>query len=573
MPGFQLVEAFVQMSARGQAKVLGALGTVQQRVDQFNAQNKQLSFLTDYAQQRGLKLAGDDALRLLDVLSKGGGSNALDAFIGQQKGDPFHQLGASLEEAAKKQEKLKPVLDYAKQRGLNVAAEDAGKLAAKLDKLGDLKAFDKWIEGQVKARKNMEEMAAGFAKFQQAATVGFATLTGSIAGFVQQASPAHWQTLTGSIGLLAGSIGEAFLPAIEAAIDFIQDLDEWVRSLGPDTKKNIATWVMWGAAVLGAAVIIPRVIGFLTLMAQGLYGVGKAAFVAGRAIVAFAMANPATAILAIVAAVAALGIAFNQVGEAVENASARLDQFQEASEQLERGSPATRRQIDLAFEGRAGELGQARQAAPGSAEFRQRWQAIRDQARQEATEQNAEQREQMSLRARAVLERPFSLSAERQREGPANVQGADFFRRRQLLEAGVSPQLVQQLQQQNALSGSTFGGQLTTQQIQNITDFIRGRGGQARLRQQIAEQALTSGQQPDGGRRRLTAGHFQSSLGGVEDAWRQLQLAAAGGSSLEAERDRRWADRWRDLMQRLPLPSGAGNQPSPPQPPGGGGEF
>src|SRR5262249_58058805 len=82
---YKLMEAFVELTARGEARVLGALSTIQSRVDAFNARNKQLGALTVYAEKRGLKLAAEDAEKLVNVLGKGGGTAALDRWIDAQK--------------------------------------------------------------------------------------------------------------------------------------------------------------------------------------------------------------------------------------------------------------------------------------------------------------------------------------------------------------------------------------------------------------------------------------------------------------------------------------------------------
>jgi hypothetical protein len=49
-----------------------ALGTVEKRVEDFNQKNKKLSPILEYAKNRGLQLATSDGEKLVKVLSSGG---------------------------------------------------------------------------------------------------------------------------------------------------------------------------------------------------------------------------------------------------------------------------------------------------------------------------------------------------------------------------------------------------------------------------------------------------------------------------------------------------------------------
>lgn len=378
--------------------------------------------------------------------------------------------------------------------------------------------FNNQVEaGNKKQKKQNSELIDALKDFQRSTTIAFAAATAAAAGFVQAASPTHWATLTGSIGLLAGSIGELFLPAVEKAIDFIQDLDEWFRNLDPATKEQIATWALWGGAILAVVVIGPRLVGLLRLVlgflaplnaavvmaAGGFTGLGTSIRGATSAMMAWLAANPVTAILALAAAVAALGFAWDSITGRGEGLGGGLR------------TPVS--------EGEA----------PGQAALVQR-----------------------------VLQRTRSMGLF---ESPLQNPGA--YRRDELIRAGVRPEIANELYNRGGIGGTGFfgggGRSLTGEQIRAAVGSVR-----------TAPAVQAAGRPPAARRPRLTATNFQASLGGIESAWQRLQLAAGSSSTLEAERTHRELLRQYTLEQirdRLPPDP---NAPRPvPQPPGNVGGF
>lgn len=107
------------------------------------------------------------------------------------------------------------------------------------------------------------------AKVQQALsplTSAFNPAKNGILAMVQAASPQAFNTLSGSFRLLSMSIGSAFIPQVVEASKLIQQLASYIRSIDPELKKQIAMWVGYGVAVLGAAVAFSKLLGFLALI-------------------------------------------------------------------------------------------------------------------------------------------------------------------------------------------------------------------------------------------------------------------------------------------------------------------
>lgn len=92
----------------------------------------------------------------------------------------------------------------------------------------------------------------------------FSTTQGAIERFVGAANPLAMNTFGGSIELLKARIGQSFTPYILQASRAIQDLGNWVKNLDPDTKKQIASWVMYGTAAAGAVFVFSKFASVLT---------------------------------------------------------------------------------------------------------------------------------------------------------------------------------------------------------------------------------------------------------------------------------------------------------------------
>lgn len=74
----------------------------------------------------------------------------------------------------------------------------------------------------------------------------------AITSFVGAANPLAMNTFGASVELLKARIGQSLTPYVMQASKAIQDLQNWIKGLDPETKKSIANWIMYGTAAAGA---------------------------------------------------------------------------------------------------------------------------------------------------------------------------------------------------------------------------------------------------------------------------------------------------------------------------------
>jgi hypothetical protein len=154
-----------------------------------------------------------------------------------------------------------------------------------------------------KMREMFDRIGEGLNRLGTQATTAFALGTGGILAMTRAASPEAFNTLTGSIQLLAGQIGISFMPQIIQVSGALQQAADWVRHLDSGTKASIATWVAWGVAGTGAAMILHRIALGAKALVVDLIAVGSVAKGAFTAIYAFSVAHP------VVAGLTAIGLA------------------------------------------------------------------------------------------------------------------------------------------------------------------------------------------------------------------------------------------------------------------------
>lgn len=86
----------------------------------------------------------------------------------------------------------------------------------------------------------------------------FASAQSQLMGFVAAASPQAMNTFAGSSRLLSAVLGNALIPHIMKASGYIQQLAQYIKNMDPDTKQQIASWVSYGVAVMGAVVVFTK---------------------------------------------------------------------------------------------------------------------------------------------------------------------------------------------------------------------------------------------------------------------------------------------------------------------------
>jgi hypothetical protein len=107
--------------------------------------------------------------------------------------------------------------------------------------------------GMVLFREKVEEATPALRQFGAVAGATFAAGSAQILALTAAASPDAINTFTGSIKLLSGEVGTIFLPYMVQASKFVQDLRYEFRSLSPETRDNIAKFIVMGTAAAGAA--------------------------------------------------------------------------------------------------------------------------------------------------------------------------------------------------------------------------------------------------------------------------------------------------------------------------------
>ncbi len=448
------------------------------------------------------------------------------------------------------------------------------------------------------------EIGKGLSAALALAQQGFGLLTSKVQGFVQAASPAHWDTLMGSINLVSATIGQAFLPVIEGAIDWIQDLAFEIKNLDPETKDSIVSLTLWGGAILGAIVIVPKLIGLGGLLFGVLGGVNAAVLMgargvaavsvglvgmttsaagasagftalgvsiraAGASMLAFVASNPITVVLALVGAVVGLSMAFGGTSESVADLASRFETLEAILERLRGGGQLTVSELRRTFRDAPGAV-EALESARRGTTLAQR-QALGGRLRQEAEAQ-------LGGRPQAEVERGVNqqsnlaadlASAIRTNAPDASNMARSLVGARLGQQQGLSPEAVQQLQR----------GLAAGQTPEQIRAVIRQPFTELQTRIEAARRIERTGEIPGGQRQRLTDVRFQAQIGSIDTAWRRLQTAANSMTPLQQETMRIQIQSMESLLRqeglqreiRDRLPGGPGQPGVPAIPPAGFG--
>lgn len=579
---FELARAYVTLSAQGGVK--NALDEAQARVAAYAKANR-----------AALAQPATPAAGQVGALPGGGKGAAPGAQGLEAAAAALGVVGARMDVLGAKSRVLQPLVEYARASGLQLRGtrEEADRLAAALARVKTPEGFDSWLRGQ----KNLQEMTAAVVKFQATAQTAFSQGRSMLERLVQAASPAHWDTLQGSISLVATALGEAFLPFVEMAVDWLQDLAFWIKGLDPETKKNIATWIMWGGAVLGAVVVGSKIVGIIQgvmsllgpvasavrLAGSAFSLLGPAIGRAGSALSAFMMAHPIAFFVGIAAAVAGVIAAFSGANSELAELAGRLDNLRETEERLRGGGQVTRADVRRL----APEVQERLNAAGGNQE---RQQAVlrAEEARLSAQATQREARERDALRAAAALTAVQDTSSPEYQRTASSLRNRSA-NRRVYLEQRLGRQLNErersafdEIFPRGGLAGLGSGeSRISEEAINRFANSIRAQGQNPATQLEIVRAALRQGlpQETQGqgqrqrDRQRLVNVNFRAEMGGIESAIRRVQLAALGGNTLEAQQ-RQWQldqlTRLTEIRDRLPNPQNPA--PNPP-PPNVGGEF
>jgi len=124
------------------------------------------------------------------------------------------------------------------------------------------KALLNWEVGMGRARGGLEKLQGSLQVVGQAATIGFATATAALGGFITAgiAASSYGQIISYQMGELSRQITALFMPAIQAAVNGLMEVVQWFRSLSGVQQDAIAKWLMIGVATLGVLAILPRLV-------------------------------------------------------------------------------------------------------------------------------------------------------------------------------------------------------------------------------------------------------------------------------------------------------------------------
>ena len=117
-----------------------------------------------------------------------------------------------------------------------------------------------WVNNISKIEENLKRVSDAMKPLGDMATKVFAAGTAAILGMSAAASPQAFNTLTGSFRLLSMEIGNSFTPYILRASLAIQQAARWVRGLNKETTDSIVKWFVWGTAIAGVVMILPKLV-------------------------------------------------------------------------------------------------------------------------------------------------------------------------------------------------------------------------------------------------------------------------------------------------------------------------
>lgn len=450
----------------------------------------------------------------------------------------------------------------------------------------------------------MRDMKDSFEKFGKGIeSIGnkFPLAMAGMTGLVAAASPDVFQTFTMSLQYLAASIGTMLLPMFIDFAIWLQRAARWVLSLDDETKKNIATYIGWGTAILAGAFALSRLIavggmvfgvfGGLWKMLAGIPGLLRGIGVAAS----WLMAHPVIAMLGLLAAVGTIagGFAVTSIlsGDTAATpvpASEREAVRMRSEERVRGGRPSDLSSeefgsLTLAERERIRGMSHAERRSFGA----ERATTYRDVLSRRGPGTEDERRDRMEAALRRTMESGRFGHGEGTRAAIAEFTGLDRSRdsHRRLIETirggggvltperiteimGRATRTVERTEARASMFGAMAGGAGIPGRpaadpsdrsglLPAAVDSIRGmmgmppggarpapggspgapaeRSGPA---SPMLVRLLSAGREPrprEDGPEFMHGANFNAQFRSIEDQWKQIQLAGAGQSPLEAE--------------------------------------
>ena len=153
------------------------------------------------------------------------------------------------------------------------------------------------------AQQKLQQLSQGMQKASQFARGLAFGVGGSIAGLVAAGlrDTKQAEELATAFKGLSKAVATLFLPVIRAVTTGVSLLSAAIGSLTSEQKSTVLTWLGWAAAITGVVLVLPKLIGFLTL------AFGAVKFLTGA--LGFLIANPVVAgLLAIAAAIGYIAV-------------------------------------------------------------------------------------------------------------------------------------------------------------------------------------------------------------------------------------------------------------------------
>lgn len=319
------------------------------------AAQKALGAMTGSA-PRGGPTAGGAAGGVRAVGPAGAPDGTLARLFGPAVASVLGTLGTRQEALAtgiKPQTQRGPMLGQA-QDNLRLLAEAQVRKTATGDVgLQDLEKSAKAVEilskgmdGTAKKTKDAGTEAKNLGKALQdvtrGATIGFAALSATIMSTVSAGAPAAYDTLTQSLSLLSAQIGQALMPVVLQAADYIQDLADWFGNLDEATKEQIGSIAKWAAISLGAVMVAGQLATAIKLVVAAGMGI-------------YTLLGPwgllAAAVGAVVGVVLKLSGAFNAAGQSIERMAASAGTLAGIKEKLAGGGSLSKSDVQETLTG------------------------------------------------------------------------------------------------------------------------------------------------------------------------------------------------------------------------------
>lgn len=121
----------------------------------------------------------------------------------------------------------------------------------------------------------LKQIQTGSEAVGRAATLAFGTASLAIGGFIKEgiSASAVGDVLAVQMEKLGRNVAGLFSPEIHKAIDLLRQVNDWFRDLTEQQRENIVHWIKVAAAGLSVAIILPRIIGGLAVLVNGIRAV------------------------------------------------------------------------------------------------------------------------------------------------------------------------------------------------------------------------------------------------------------------------------------------------------------